>query len=65
MNQITQQIIKANLQAQINGVELLPICLYGARGLGKTSTIASITEEIGAKLYTVSIPAKNLEFFSG
>lgn len=32
MNQITQKIIKANLQAQINGVELLPICLYGARG---------------------------------
>ena len=65
MNQITQKIIKANLQAQINGVELLPICLYGARGLGKTSTIASITKEIGAKLYTVSIPSKGLEYFSG
>ena len=33
--------------------------------LGKTSTIASITEELGAKLYTVSVPAKNLEFFGG
>ena len=65
MDKITQQIIKVNLQAQINGVELLPICLYGARGLGKTSTIASITKEIGSKLYVVSIPAKNLEFFSG
>ena len=32
MDKITQQIIKVNLQAQINGVELLPICLYGARG---------------------------------
>ena len=65
MDKITQQLIKANLQAQINGVDLLPICLHGQRGLGKTSTIAAITEEIGAKLYTVSIPAKNLEFFSG
>lgn len=65
MDIITQQLIKANLQAQIKGVDLLPICLYGQRGLGKTSTIAGITEEIGAKLYTVSIPSKNLEFFSG
>ena len=65
MDAITQQLIKANLQAQINGVDLLPICLHGARGLGKTSTIASITEEIGAKLYTVSVPSKNLEFFGG
>jgi hypothetical protein len=32
MDQITQKIITANLQAQINGVELLPICLHGARG---------------------------------
>ena len=65
MDQITQQLIKANLQAQINGVDLLPICLFGARGLGKTSTIASITEEIGSKLYTVSIPSRGLEYFSG
>ena len=65
MDHITQQLITKNLQAQINGVDLLPICLHGARGLGKTSTIASITEEIGAKLYTVSVPAKNLEFFGG
>lgn len=65
MDKITQQLIKANLQAQINGVDLLPICLHGQRGLGKTSTIASITEEIGAKLYTVSIPSKGLEYFSG
>ena len=65
MDNITQEIIRKNLQAQINGVDLLPICLHGQRGLGKTSTIASITQEIGAKLYTVSVPSKNLEFFGG
>ena len=32
MDQITQQLITKNLQAQINGVDLLPICLHGARG---------------------------------
>lgn len=32
MDKITQQLIKANLQAQINGVDLLPICLHGQRG---------------------------------
>ena len=65
MDHITQEIIRKNLQAQINGVDLLPICLFGQRGLGKTSTIATITEEIGSKLYTVSIPSRGLEYFSG
>lgn len=65
MNNITQEIIKANLQAQINGVELLPICLFGKPGVGKTSTVASIAEEIGSRLYTVSIPSRTIEYFSG
>ena len=65
MDQITQQLIEANLKAQINGVDLLPICLFGKPGVGKTSTVASIAKEIGAKLYAVSIPSKDISYFGG
>ena len=65
MDQITQQLITKNLQAQINGVDLLPICLFGKPGVGKTSTVASIAKEIGAKLYAVSIPSKDISYFGG
>ena len=65
MDHITQQLITKNLQAQINGVDLLPICLFGKPGVGKTSTVASIAKDIGSKLYTVSVPSKGLEFYSG
>ena len=65
MDHITQQLITKNLQAQINGVDLLPICLFGKPGVGKTSTVASIAKEIGAKLYAVSIPSKDISYFGG
>ena len=65
MDNITQEIIRKNLQAQINGIDLLPICLFGKPGVGKTSTVASIAKEIGSKLYTISIPSKGIEFYSG
>ena len=65
MNQLTETVLTKNLQAQFNQVDVLPLCLSGPRGIGKTSSIKQITEELGAKLLSVSIPSKTLEFFSG
>ena len=65
MNTLTAELIKANLQAQIDGKRILPLNISGDRGLGKTATIQAITKELNSELLLVNIGSKNLEFFSG
>lgn len=58
-------IIKTNVRAQININHITPINLIGVRGIGKTSLIKQIVKDLNSTLLHVSIPAKNLEYFSG
>jgi len=60
-----QTILTSNLKAQLEGVPVLPICLYGAPGIGKSSVIDSSARALGASNNTISISSVNYEFFSG
>lgn len=63
--QLQYTILKNNLNAQLNGVAVLPICLYGGPGLGKSSVIDQAAKDLGASNNTISISSVNYEFFSG
>lgn len=66
MKESTQNlIIKTNLKAQIEGKQILPICLYGAPGVGKSATIKQATKDIKATEVTYSISSTNFELFTG
>ncbi len=41
MNSTTIQIIKTNIQAQLNGKQILPMCLFGNPGIGKEQPLYS------------------------
>ena len=58
-------IIKTNLQAQLDGIPVLPICLYGAPGGGKSETITQVAKDLGASENVISISSVNFETFSG
>ena len=60
-----QNIITRNLQAQLNGVQVLPICLYGEPGLGKSSIITQVAKNLNAAENVISISSTNFEFYSG
>jgi len=59
------KIIKSNLQAQFDGKDILIPCIYGSRGIGKTSSIKKIAKELNAALINISVPSKDLVFFTG
>ena len=58
-------LIKVNLQKQMEGEDILPICIAGKPGTGKTSTVRAIADELGAGFYNLSLPNTRLEQFSG
>ena len=59
------KIIKSNLQAQFDGKDILIPCIYGSRGIGKTTSLKYITKELNAAILNVSIPSKDLTYFTG
>jgi hypothetical protein len=59
------KLLKTNLQAQLNGVAILPFCLYGSPGVGKSSIISQVAKDLGASENTISISSVNYEFFTG
>ena len=65
MNALLQTIIKTNLEGQFSGAELLPINICGQRGLGKSATVRQIAKDLKATICTVSIPSKDLSYFTG
>lgn len=65
MDKLAKVILVANLKAQLEGKDVLPQCIIGSRGTGKTSGIRAIAKDLGAGLLNVSIPTKSLAFFTG
>jgi predicted AAA+ superfamily ATPase len=57
--------IKTNLQAQLNGTPVLPICLFGAPGLGKSSVISQAAKDLSVAENVISISSTNFETYSG
>jgi len=58
-------IIRKNIQAQIDGIDLLPICLMGDSGIGKSKTIESIANDMNIGLSTISFSSIGLEDLMG
>jgi Holliday junction resolvasome RuvABC ATP-dependent DNA helicase subunit len=65
MNQVNIEIIKANIQAQLQSLYVAPIVLASSPGIGKTSAIKSIAKEIGCDIVTTSAPSLSAEMLSG
>jgi len=63
MSQIN--IIKKNLQAQLDSKQVLPVALWGGPGLGKSSIIKQATVEIKAGFLSFAISSTNYEMMSG
>jgi len=60
-----EQIIEKNMRAQIAGIEVLPICVYGPVGVGKSQSITAITSHIKAGIVVQSITSTSFESWSG
>ena len=60
-----QLIIKRNIKAQLEGTQVLPICLMGPPGVGKSSIITQTARDLGAAENVISISSVNFEFFTG
>ncbi len=60
-----EQIIEKNMRAQIAGIEVLPICMYGPVGVGKSQTITAIANNMEAGIVVQSITSTSFESWSG
>jgi len=60
-----QLIITRNIQAQLDGASVAPICVAGVPGTGKSTTIALIATELGMNIATESAPCLTHEVLSG
>lgn len=65
MNKLIKKIVTKNLEAQFNKKEVLVPCIIGSRGTGKTTGIKKIAEKMGAAYLNISIPSKDLVYFTG
>jgi len=63
MNQIT--IIQKNLKAQIEGKEVLPMCIFSEPGTGKTSLVKQSAKDLNAGLSHYALSSINYEALSG
>ena len=65
MSSIQLITIKKNLQGQIDGKQLLPIALYGAAGIGKSSLVKQAAADLGVGYIDYAISSTTLENWSG
>jgi len=65
MNNTVMQLLKVNIKAQLENKKVLPICLKSKPGLGKSSSVRTIANELKVPTVEISMPQKNLSFFSG
>lgn len=59
------ELIKTNLKAQTEGKSLLPICLYGQAGVGKSSLLIAAAEQIGATYNLLACSSLTIDELSG
>lgn len=66
MNNIITTILKTNIKAQLNGVDVGGgICIAGAPGIGKTASMKQLATEMNLKLLHISIPEVTVELLGG
>ena len=65
MTKTEKHIIQRNIEAQLTGAPVAPICLSGHPGTGKSSAIAALAKELGMELVEESGPTLSHELLSG
>jgi len=65
MNNIEKLIIQRNIEAQLTGAAVAPICISGCPGTGKSSTVKVLAKEMGMGLVIESGPTLTHELLSG
>ena len=65
MNINEKLIIQRNIEAQLAGAPVAPICLSGCPGTGKSTTVALLAKEMDMNLVTESGPCLTHELLSG
>ena len=65
MNINERLIIKRNIEAQLTGAPVAPICISGCPGTGKSTTVALLAKEMDMNLVTESGPTLTHELLSG
>jgi Holliday junction resolvasome RuvABC ATP-dependent DNA helicase subunit len=65
MNLNERLIIQRNIQAQIDKAPVAPICVSGAPGTAKSTTVELIAKDLGMNIVTCSGPTLSHEALSG
>lgn len=65
MNLNERLIIKQNIRGQLEGAPVAPICISGAPGTAKSTTVKLIAEELDMNIITCSGPVLSHEALSG
>lgn len=65
MTKTEKHIIQRNIEAQLAGAPVAPICISGHPGTGKSSTIAALAKELDMHLVDESGPTLSHELLSG
>ena len=65
MNINERLIIKRNIEAQLAGAPVAPICISGCPGTGKSTTVMILAKELGMHIVTESGPTLTHELLSG
>ena len=65
MNINERLIIKRNIEAQLTGAPVAPICISGHPGTGKSTTVMLLAKELDMHIVTESGPTLTHELLSG
>ena len=65
MTDIDKKIIEQNIKAQLAGAGVVPICLSGAPGTSKSTTVGLIAQSLDMNIVTESGPTLTHELLSG
>lgn len=65
MNNTEITILKNNIRGQLANKQVAPICIAGAPGTAKSTTIDLIAKELGMNIVTESGPTLTHEILSG
>jgi len=62
---IAKEMLRYNIQGQIEGKEIQPLILCGAPGIAKTRSTEAVVKELGYEFINISLPSLSSEELSG
>lgn len=65
MNQNELTIIRTNIKGQLADKQIAPLAISGSPGMGKSTAVATLANELDMNLVEYSAPTLTIEFLSG